>query len=177
MNYQKYHLSARIIHWAMALIIISLLTVGFFMTYVLNSEDSYRMTIYGLHKSFGVLVMFLVIIRIFIRLSRPAPRLPSSIGVITKKLSLFVHFLLYVLMIFMPLSGYLMSNFFGYPVGFFGFNLPMLVERNIEWAQFFSGTHKFLGLCFATILLLHIAATLRHRFFDIPENNILKRMT
>ena len=173
---QKYHLSARIIHWIMALIIISLLVVGFYMTNFLDKEASYRMTIYGLHKSFGALVIFLFVIRIFIRLSKEVPKLPNSIGINTQRLAHLVHFLLYVLMIFMPLSGYLMSNFFGYPVHLFGLSLPMLVTKNIELGQFFASTHKFLGFSFATVLFLHIAGVLKHRFFDIPKNNILKRM-
>jgi cytochrome b561 len=176
MSNQKYHISARITHWIMALIIISLLAVGFYMTNFLDKESTNRMMIYNLHKSFGALVMFLIIVRIFIRLSKPVPPLPDSISKFVQKTAHFVHILLYTLMIFMPLSGYLMSNFFGYPVHLFGLQLPMLVEKNIEMGKFFGEVHEILGFAFVVVLTLHISGAIKHRFFDKPENDVLKRM-
>jgi cytochrome b561 len=163
-------------HWLMALIIISLLAIGFYMTTWLDKESANRMTIYNLHKSFGALVLFLVVARIFIRLSKPIPPLPNSISAFVQKIAHLVHILLYGLMIFMPLSGYLMSNYFGYPVHLFGLPLPMLVEKNIEMGKFFADVHKFLGFAFVAILSLHIAGAVKHRFLDKPENDVLKRM-
>jgi cytochrome b561 len=87
-----------------------------------------------------------------------------------------VHMLLYGLMIFMPLSGYLMSNFFGYPVHLFGLPLPMLVEKNMALGKFFASTHEILGFAFVAILGLHIAGAIKHRFFDKPENDVLGRI-
>jgi cytochrome b561 len=176
MENQKYHISARVMHWLMALIIISLLAVGFYMTNWLDKESASRMTIYGLHKSFGALVLFLVVIRIFIRFSFKIPPLPNSIPNLVQKFAHLVHILLYVLMIFMPLSGYLMSNSFGYPVHLFGLPLPMLVEKNVEMGKFFGEAHEFLGFAFVAILALHIAGVVKHRFFEKPENDVLKRM-
>lgn len=175
-EYQKYHPWVRIIHWLMALIIILLLAVGFYMTNWLDKESVNRMIIYNIHKSFGALVLFLVVARIFIRLSKPIPPLPNSISVFVKKIAHLVHILLYGLMIFMPLSGYLMSNSFGYPVHLFGLPLPMLVEKNIEMGKFFAETHKILGFTFVAVLGLHIAGVVKHRFFDRSENDVLKRM-
>jgi len=172
----KYHISARIIHWIMALIIISLLAVGFYMTTWLDRESTNRMLIYNIHKSFGALVLFLVVVRIFIRLSKSVPPLPNSISAFIQKTAHIVHILLYGLMVFMPLSGYLMSNYFGHPVHLFGLPLPMLVEKNIEMGKFFAGVHEFLGFAFVAVLCLHIAGAVKHRFFDRPENNVLKRM-
>ena len=176
MQNQKYHLQLRIVHWVMALIIISLLALGFYMTTWLDRESTYRTTIYSLHKSFGALVLFLIVGRIFIRLSKPAPKLPNSMPIIIQKLAHSVHLILYILMVLMPLSGYLMSNYFGYPVHLFGLPLPMLVEKNIEFGKFFGGVHKFLGFAFVAILTLHFIGVIKHRFFDKAENDVLKRM-
>ncbi len=174
-NY-KYTLPARIIHWLMAIIIISLLAIGFYMTNFLDKQSVYRGTIYGLHKSFGALVIFLIIFRIFIRLKNSPPKLPQSINIVIQKLAIFVHYLLYFLMIFMPLSGYLMSNYYGYPVVLFGLPLPNLTEKNPELGHFFGETHEFLAIVFAATLSLHIIGSIKHRFFDKTENNVLKRM-
>jgi cytochrome b561 len=176
MQNNKYHISARIMHWLMALIIISLLVVGFYMANWMDRDSPYRMTVYGLHKSFGVLVLFLIVARIFIRFSKPVPPLPESIPLTTRKISHLVHILLYVLMILMPISGYLMSTYFGYQINFFGVNLPMLVREDMEMGDFFAKTHEVLGFAFAIVLTLHIAGVIKHRFFDFPENDVLKRM-
>ena len=79
-------------------------------------------------------------------------------------------------MVLMPLSGYLMSNYFGYPVHLFGLPLPMLVEKNIELGKFFAEVHKFIGFAFIAVLILHFAGVIKHRFFDKAENDVLKRM-
>jgi cytochrome b561 len=173
---QKYHISMRITHWAMALIIISLLAAGLYMTNFLDKESANRALIYSLHKSFGVLAMFLIVVRIFIRLSKPVPALPNSMPKIIQKLAQTAHFLLYFLMIFMPLSGYLMSNFFGYQVHLFGISMPMIVDKNIAVGNFFATTHEFLGYGFVVILFLHVGGVIKHRFFDKLENNVLRRM-
>lgn len=176
MNNQKYPLSMRVIHWVMALIILSLLALGFYMTTFLDKDSSNRMMIYNLHKSFGALVIFLVVARIFFRLSSAVPALPNSIPKIIQKLAHSAHYALYFLMIFMPLSGYLMSNFFGYPVYLFGLPLPMIVEKNPELGKFFANIHEYLAYAFLVVLSLHVAGVIKHRFFDKPENDVLKRM-
>lgn len=163
-------------HWLMALIIISLLAIGFYMTSWMDKESPNKMMIYNLHKSFGALVLFLIVGRIFIRLSKPVPALHESIPMLEQKLAGLVHFILYGLMIFMPLSGYLMSNAFGYPVHLFGLPLPMLMEKNIEMGEFFAEAHEFLGFTFVVVLGLHISGVIKHRFFDKPENDVLGRM-
>ncbi len=163
-------------HWLTALIIIALLAVGFYMTTWMDKESPNKMMIYNWHKTFGAVALFLVAGRIFIRLSKPVPPLPESMPLIIRKISHLVHILLYALMIFMPLSGYLMSSFFGYPVHFFGVDLPILVEKNMEMGSFFAKVHEILGFAFLTIITLHIAGAIKHRFFDLPENDVLKRM-
>lgn len=176
MKNQKYHISVRVMHWVMALIIISLLALGFYMTSFLDKASPNRMMIYDLHKSFGALVLLLIVFRVFFRLSNPVPALPKSMSQLIQKLAHSAHYMLYFLMIFMPLSGYLMSNSFGYPVHLFGLPLPMLAEKNMEMAKFFAASHEFLGFAFVGVLTLHIAGVIKHRFFDKPEHNILPRM-
>ncbi|MFT7086861.1 MAG: cytochrome b561 [Rickettsiales bacterium] len=176
MQNNKYNIPMRIIHWSMSLIIISLLALGFFMTNLLNPEATNRYFIYDLHKSFGVVVFFLIVIRIFTRMLSSVPPLPNSINPFTQKLAHLIHFTLYCLMILMPISGYLMSNYFGYSVHLFGLELPILVAKNIELGQLFAQIHKYSGFSFVAVLILHISGVIKHRFFEKSENDVLKRM-
>jgi cytochrome b561 len=171
----KYHISIRILHWLMALIIISLLAMGFYMG-GLDNTVSYRNNLYGLHKSFGTLVLILIFIRIFFRITRPVPALPNSMSLLVRKSAHFVHYILYLLMILMPLSGYLMSNSFGYPVNLFSIPLPNLISVNPELGKFFAESHELLAFILIGVLTIHIIAVIKHRFFDLKEHNILKRM-
>ncbi len=172
----KYHISSRIIHWVMALIIIGLLALGFYMEDFLAKDAPNRMQIFGLHKSFGVVALIFIFLRTFNRFIQKTPKLPASLPKIEKFAAYFVHFSLYVLMFTMPISGYLMSNYYGYPVHLFSTQLPKVVATNYELGKFFGKTHSFLAWCIISLLILHILGALKHRFFDKAENDVLKRM-
>ena len=160
----------------MALIIISLLALGLYITNFLPEDAPNRIMFYDLHKSFGALALILIAIRICVRITKSAPPLPDSINNVTQMLSHLIHLGLYLLMILMPLSGYLMSNYFGYPVHLFGLPLPMLVDANPEYGKFFAEAHEFLGFALIGTIALHIAGVIKHRFFDVPTNDVLGRM-
>ena len=87
MENQKYHPLMKLIHWAMAIIIISLLGMGIYMANWIDKDSTNRMLIYNLHKSFGALVLFLIAIRIVVRITKSAPPLPDSINIVTQALS------------------------------------------------------------------------------------------
>jgi cytochrome b561 len=160
----------------MAAIILFLLGLGIYMVYFLSKEDPGRMGIYALHKSFGVMVLAFISVRIINRFINKAPALPDSLPKFDRLAAHFVHVALYLLMILVPISGYLMSNSFGYPVHFFGIELPFLVEKNYEIGSIFSKTHQISAYSMIALLTLHILGALKHRFFDKPENDVLKRI-
>jgi cytochrome b561 len=172
----KYSLSSRIIHWVMAVIIIPTLMIGIYMTNFLDKESPSRMDIYNLHKSFGVVVLILIIIRILNRSIFKAPALPDTLKKSEKFLSKMVNISFYFLMIAIPLSGYLMSNSAGYPVKLFSLQMPALIEGNQNLLSIFHEAHEIFGYALLLILSLHIIAVFKHRFFDKPENDVLKRM-
>jgi cytochrome b561 len=172
----KYSLSSRILHWLMAAIIIFLLGLGIYMTEFLSKEASNRMEVYSLHKSLGVMILVLIFVRIINRLIYKAPALPQTMSKIEIILSNLAHLGLYFLMIIVPFSGYLMSNSYGYPVAFFGYELPFLIEKNFDLASIFSKTHEISAYSLLFLVALHLIAVIKHRFFDKAENNVLKRM-
>lgn len=172
----KYHLSSRILHWLMAAIILFLIGLGIYMVDFLGKEAPNRMDIYNLHKSLGALILILIFARIANRLIHKAPALPKTMLKSEVILANISHGLLYVLMIIVPLSGYLMSNFFGYSVKFFSLGLPSIVEKNIDLGKVFHKIHEIAPLVLLTLVTLHVLAVIKHRFFDKAEHDVLKRM-
>ena len=176
LNTMKYALTSRILHWVMALLIIFLLGLGIYMNDFLDKDSANRLDVYNLHKSLGVVVLILVFIRIINRLLTRTPALPFAISALEKKLAKFGHFALYFLMITTPLSGYLMSSFAGYPVKLFSIELPNFFAPNFEIAGFFSEAHEVSAFTLLGLIVIHILAVIRHRFFDKPGNDVLNRM-
>jgi len=172
----KYHISSRILHWFMAILILGLLALGIYMADFLPEDAPSKFQIYDLHKSFGVMVLILIFIRIFNRLLHPAPALPQGLPAIEKFASHAVHVALYALMLAVPLSGYLMSNTYGFPVHFFTIEMPNLVAAKPEIGMYFAKTHKYAAYALIAAIGLHVAGALKHRFFDRPENDVLNRM-
>lgn len=146
------------------------------MEHYLSKEAPNRIDIYNLHKSFGVLVFGLVALRIINRLIYTPPALPNSLLKSEKILAHITHFTLYFLMVAVPLSGYLMSNLFGYTVSFFGTRLPSIIKANPDFGMVIHDSHAIFAYIFLSVIVLHIAGALKHRFFDKPENDVLKRM-
>jgi len=175
-NMQKYPLSSRIIHWLMAALIIFMLALGIYMEDFIAKDAPNRMEVYGLHKSLGVVALIFIAIRIINRLVVKAPALPSSMKRIEQTLSHLGHIALYLLMIIVPLSGYLMSNAAGFPVHLFSIEMPALISNNLDNARIFREIHGTSADAIMFILGLHILAVIKHRFFDKPENDVLKRM-
>ena len=172
----KYHLLSRIFHWVMAILIIFMIGFGIYMTDFISDENTNHLAIYELHKSIGVLVLILLIARIINRLYHKPPALPESIKNFEKKIAYLAHLGFYFLMLIVPLSGYLMSNFYGFEVKIFGIILPNLTSQNIDLAKIFSEIHEISAFSLTGLILLHISAVFKHRFFDQKQNDVLKRM-
>jgi len=173
---EKYHISSRLFHWVMSILIIGMLVIGMYMVDFISDENQNKFMIYDLHKSFGLLILLLVILRIINRIFHKPPKQLEGISRIEVAISKSLHHSFYVLMILLPVSGYLMSNFYGFKVNFFSYELPSLVSYNPDMGRLFSETHEFLAYLLIFLLILHIAGVIKHRFFDKPENDVLKRM-
>lgn len=174
-NIQKYPLAIRVIHWFMALSILGLIVVGYYMT-GLSKDDPSRGDMYNLHKSFGSLVLILVIIRLSVRIFTKVPPLPKAIPDKEKKAAAAAHILLYALMFSVPILGFAMSNGYGYPVHLFALEMPVLFEKNIELAKLANEWHEIMAYVLLAIVGLHFAGAMKHRFMDKKENDVLGRM-
>ena len=123
----------------------------------------------GMHKSFGLVVLALILLRLVWRLVNGTPAVQNL-------MAHAMHWVLYVLMFAQPLAGILMSQAAGYPVSFFGlFELPVLLDKDPTLAQFFRGAHGTVWILLVLALVGHAGAALYHHF--IMKDDVLKRMS
>ena len=164
---------AKTFHWIIALFIICMLAVGFIMADMEPSPA--KMMLYGLHKSTGVLILLLVILRFTWRLWNLTPQMPGSLVPWHHRLAKLSPLALYSLMFLMPLSGIALSQAAGYPINVYNiFTLPTLLFKNSDLSKTAALIHKYGAFAFIGILILHISAGFYHHF--ILKTNILKRM-
>lgn len=168
----KYSASSMLIHWAMALIILSMLFLGLSMV---QSLAVWQVEAIQLHKSFGVLTLILVAIRLINKVLHKSPALPQSVP---KAQALAAHLTqvgLYTSMILMPISGWLMQSADERSVSFFGiFTLPHLVSKNIETYAFFREAHGLIAYAFLLFIFMHVSAALYHGL--IKQDGVLGSM-
>lgn len=170
-NSKHFGLVAITLHWLMAILIISLLSVGLYM--VTLPIGLQKLKLYGMHKEFGLLVLGLVVIRLAWRLINVTPEL--SLPWYERIAARLMHWALYVLMVAMPISGWLMTSAAGLPPSFFGlFTLPGLIAANQPLLPVLETTHQWIGYTLIAAIVLHTLAALKHHFID--KDDILRRM-
>lgn len=174
---QKYPILVRFMHWIMALIIVGLIILGYYMTPYDMDNEHLSETLYYWHKSFGLLVLFLIFGRIIVRLRSSIPEFPRGIAPYELKLAKLSHPLLYLLMLLVPLTGYLDSSAYPFSSGvhFFFFDMPDLVEKNEDLSKVMNLLHKIFAYSLLGVVVLHVAGALKHRFID-TENDVLNRI-
>ncbi|MCB1532772.1 MAG: YceI family protein [Alphaproteobacteria bacterium] len=171
---QSYGLMSKSLHWTMALIILGMLSIGFFMGSMEFSP--LKLQIFGLHKSFGMLILMLAGFRILWKGLSFSPRDLPSHRSWERALAKLVHILLYVAMIGMPLSGWLMSSAGDFPNIFFGlFEVPALTGKDETLFKLMRTVHGTMALGLIVIIGLHVVGALKHHFIDRDET--LQRMS
>ncbi|MFV8783631.1 cytochrome b [Microbulbifer sp. SA54] len=167
-----YSLSARVLHWGMAALLLSMLFVGLLMV---RSLEPWQLTLLALHKSFGVVAFIAVLFRVAVRLSVRPPELPTELSGIQRFIARISHLLLYAAMIALPISGYLMQNSAGRPVEFFGlFSLPPVLPISLDSYGLLRELHGLIALGLIGLVLLHIAAALHHGW--VRRDGVLQTM-
>ena len=163
----------RTLHWLMALVIFTALGLGVWATQL--PKGAMRSDVLFVHKSLGVAVLILIVIRIVARLVVGSPPYAVPLGRLTRAGSHAVHVLLYALMIAMPVSGYLTSSAGGHDVSFFGLiSLPNLVGESKAIDQGASQAHFVFAWAIGAALCLHLAAVVWHA--RVKRDEVLTRM-
>ncbi|MEZ5691498.1 MAG: cytochrome b [Rickettsiales bacterium] len=170
---ESYGVIAKSFHWLMAVFIIILLAVGLIMADMENTPDKFKLI--GLHKSFGILVLLLAILRLGWKVLDVSPSLPDGMEKFVKLAAKVGHVLLYILMFTMPISGWLMSSAAGFPVSVFGlFVMPDLIGKDKEFAHYLHEIHELLAWALIGLIVVHVLAALFHHFYY--KDDILRRM-
>ena len=129
----------------------------------------------GYHKSFGMTILMLAVIRLVWRLSNPVPDLTAETRPWERVLAQISHVLLYALIFAMPITGWLMSSAKTYSVSWFNlFAFPNLVGKNEHIYELTHGLHEVLFNVLVAVAVLHALGALKHHFID--HNDVLKRM-
>ncbi len=163
----------KILHWTMAIGIFGLFGMGLYMSELELSPD--KLKLYGLHKSFGITILALVTLRLVWRMTNPVPQLPAATPKIEALAAHAVHCALYVLMAMIPISGWLMSSYAGFPVSVFGvYTLPNLVSPDKEMLGLIKQAHELLAYAIVGLAALHGFAAVHHHF--IKKDGVLRRM-
>lgn len=167
-----YGLITRLTHWVMAIAIIGMFFLGLWMV-TLDYYSPYRQSAPDLHRSVGILLLILLVLRFGWRVVNPKPD-DSELSPWERAASRVVHWGFYPLLLALMVSGYLISTADGRPIAVFGwFSVPSLVhKKGLEEPA--GEVHEWLAYLTIALVILHAAASLKHHFVD--RSRILARM-
>lgn len=169
----RYSSPAIVLHWLMALLIFVTFPLGLYMTDLSLSPE--KLKLYSYHKWIGITVLMLVTLRVVWRLTHTPPPLPDSVAGWQRRASQLVHGLLYLLMIAVPLSGWLMSSAEGFQTVWLGMlPLPDLIGKDKAMGVLLVEVHKGLSFTLLALVVMHVGAALQHHF--IERQPFLQRM-
>ena len=170
----RYGRVSRLLHWTIAILFISLIPMGIFSS-MIPEETSYRNAYYVVHKTIGVTVFLLVIVRLIWNKISKRPALDNTLTPTEKKLAHRAHNILYFMLLVIPITGFMMTSYHGYGTFFFFWELPPLWEQSNVY-QIWGGFHKYLLPYIVYIILgAHVLGALKHQFID-KHGSAFKRM-
>ena len=189
-----YTTTAKLLHWLIAIAIFGMFALGWYMselpkeapkqmaydlfdwgiyTWQLAEEASPRTFYFNLHKSIGVTIFALILLRIFWRVTHKAPAMLASYKAWESKLASRVHRLLYLLMVALPLSGIIMAVASKYGIKWFGLEFIGGLD-NKPLREAFKEVHEIAGVIILLVIIVHIVGALKHKFID--KDDTLNRM-
>ncbi len=157
---KRFTVLQRTLHWVMAVCVLAMLFIGVGMN---SSTMPKYVPLLLTHKTLGVIVLILAVIRLGVRLRYGAPPLPADLPAPMKLGAILSHYALYALMIGMPLLGLAMQWTGAYPIVLYGqAQLPTLLPQSDTLHTLFWNAHFYLAFVFFAVILLHLAAALFH---------------
>ena len=191
----RYTKTAIVLHWLIAIFIALMFVLGWFMaelpkeapkqlaydifdlgvyTWQLAEEASPRTFYFNLHKSLGLTVLALIVLRILWRITHTPPAALSSYKAIEKKVATATHHSLYLLMLAVPVTGLIMAINSKYGVKWFGMDVIAGLD-NKPMRDFFECTHEFVGIVLLVLIGIHLLGALKHKFID--KDDTMSRMS
>jgi cytochrome b561 len=165
--------TSKLLHWLVAACVLTTAPVAIAMGRV--PQGPTQDFLYNIHKSLGVLILILMVLRLINRIVVGAPMPDPLIEPWQKAVSSAVHGSIYVLLVALPVVGFIANNFYGAPTPFFGlFSVPPLFAKNEALAEQLFAGHRLAGFLLIILVAMHIGAALFHHF--IRGDNVLRRM-
>ena len=160
----RYSYPAIVLHWILALLIPTLIGLGWYMLSIEEQPNS--KSYFALHISLGLTAAFLIGLRLVWRSGHSPDPLPASVPAWQAKTVRTSHVLLYLVMLFMPLTGYPGASFSGDGVSYFGIPLPGWSSKNDVLKEQFFGVHSFLAWSLVVLIGIHVLGALKHLLID-----------
>ncbi|KAF1685111.1 cytochrome b [Pseudoxanthomonas broegbernensis] len=169
----RWALPVQLLHWLGVLLLLSVATLGLLMVDMPRGSEL-RKLCYGLHKSLGIAVLGVALLRLLARaLVRAPAALPGPAWQL--RVARLAHGLMYALLLAVPLSGWLLNSVAGQPLPWFGLvDLPPLADRNPAWRKPADTAHLWLFWTLAALVAVHVLAALHHHW--IARDATLRRM-
>lgn len=165
--------AARLLHWLVAVLVFAQFGLGW--AAVVWPLSPTKLDLFVWHKSVGMLVLALMGVRIAWRVANPAPVFPEQMTPLERGAAWVGHVLLYLLLIVLPATGWILNSAAGIPFRIFWLvELPAVVAPDEALADVLKLVHLTLGMALATLLVAHIGAALRHHF--VLRDDVLVRM-
>jgi cytochrome b561 len=169
---QRFTTVSRILHWLTAILVFSTLLIGFTMV---STVTDYA-TLLKIHKTLGVIILAVAIIRVVNRLTHRPPALPPTVGRFERVLVMMSEMALYALLLAQPLVGWAMVSAGGRPVVVFGsLRLPRIAPVNLDLFSVLRETHSVLAFLLVAVVAAHVSAVLAHSI--TLRDRMLARMT
>lgn len=175
MKIDQYSRVASLLHWFIGIALLAQISFGFLLDDLAPRGTPSRGLIINLHKSFGIVLGLLIVLRLLWRLKHAAPAWPAALPTWQRRAAHLGHRALYACMLVMPLSGYIGSNFSKYGVKFFGLALrPWGADLPAVYSVF-NGLHVATAWLFTALIAGHVLMALKHALWD--RNGIFKRIS
>ena len=170
----RYTLTAQALHWITAALMFAVLPIAWVMVNMPKSAQ-FRSLLFTLHKSVGLTIVVLVAVRIAWRAKHPVPPLEVGLARWEKVAASGSHWMLYVILVGMPISGYLLDAAGGYSISYFGlFSIPLL-PKSPALSSVATWVHVAVGQWLVyTLIFLHVAASIWH--ISVRRDGVLDRM-
>ncbi len=162
------------LHWIVSIAVLTMIGLGLYMVEIPRGTPE-RGVFYNLHKSIGVTLAVVILVRLWWRAKNPPPPLPSSMPAWQVTASKISHALLYMCLVVMPIAGFSASQFTKYGVTYFGlFKIPPMGMENKEIYELLQGVHQMTAKVLIVLLVIHVAAALKHLVID--KDGVFQRM-
>ena len=176
----RYALVQRLLHWLIVVLVLLALTAGGTIGYF--GFDGLRDLfgpagtdlVYTTHKTLGVLILGFMVLRVLARLGLGKPAYAEPLPAPQRIASQSVHALFYLLLLAMPVLGWLATASGGFPVHLFNIELPGLIERNKELSEVLFLWHRYIAYALVGLIALHVAGALYH--WLLRRDEVMQRM-